>query len=183
MKTILTFVAVLASINCFAQNKFTEFTRHKRFIELRTGICMKYFDTGKLSGPQLLLLHGYTDTSRSFQLLIEDLRRFDKNVRIVAPDLRGHGESSMPDAALCKDDPKKCFTPKLFAEDVIALMDQLCIEKVHVAGHSMGSIIAQELALNYPDRVISLTLIETFVNGKTCEAIQQALISDLIERD
>ncbi len=93
MKHILTFIAVFASIITLGQNKFADFNRHKRFIELRTGICMKYIDTGKLSGPQLLLLHGYTDTSRSFQLLIEDLKRVNKNLRILAPDLRGHGES------------------------------------------------------------------------------------------
>jgi pimeloyl-ACP methyl ester carboxylesterase len=183
MKHLLTSVAVLASIVALGQNKFADFNRQKRFIELRTGICMKYIDTGKLSGPQLLLLHGYTDTSRSFQLLIEDLQRVNKNVRIVAPDLRGHGETSMPYDMLCKDDPKKCFTPKLFAEDVIDLMDQLCIDEIHIAGHSMGSIIAQELALNYPERVASITLIGTFVDGKACETIQRFLIADLIETD
>jgi len=183
MKHILTFVAVLASIVTLGQNKFADFNRQKRFIELRTGICMKYIDTGKLSGPQLLLLHGYTDTSRSFQLLIENLSRVNKNLRILAPDLRGHGETSMPDEMVCKYDPKKCFTPKLFAEDVIDLMDQLCIDKIHVAGHSMGSIIAQELALNYPDRIASITLIETFVDGSSCESIQDFLIADLIETD
>ena len=181
MKHILTFIAVFASIITLGQNKFADFNRHKRFIELRTGICMKYIDTGKLSGPQLLLLHGYTDTSRSFQLLMEDLKRVNKNLRILAPDLRGHGETSMPDAMVCKYDPKKCFTPKLFAEDIIDLMDQLRIDKIHVAGHSMGSIIAQELALNYPDRIASITLIETFVDGSACEAIQDFLIADLIE--
>jgi len=136
-----------------------------------------------LSGPQLLLLHGYTDTSRSFQLLMEDLRRVNKNLRILAPDLRGHGETSMPDAMVCKYDPKKCFTPKLFAEDIIDLMDQLCIDKIHVAGHSMGSIIAQELALTYPNRIVSITLIETFVDGSACETIQDFLIADLIETE
>jgi pimeloyl-ACP methyl ester carboxylesterase len=183
MKHILAFIAVFASIVTLGQNKFADFTRHKRFIELRTGICMKYIDTGKLSGPQLLLLHGYTDTSRSFQLLMENLSRVNKNLRILAPDLRGHGETSMPEAVLCQDDPKKCFTPKLFAEDVIDLMDQLCIDKIHVAGHSMGSIIAQELALNYPERIASITLIETFVDGSACETIQDFLIADLIETD
>jgi len=183
MKHILTFVAVFASIVTSGQNKFADFNRQKKFIELRTGICMKYIDAGKLSGPQLLLLHGYTDTSRSFQLLIENLRRVNKNLRILAPDLRGHGETAMPDAMVCKYDPKKGFTPKLFAEYVIDLMDQLCIDKIHVAGHSMGSIIAQELALNYPDRIASITLIETFVDGNACETIQDFLIADLIETD
>jgi non-heme chloroperoxidase len=47
----------------------------------------------------------------------------------------------------------------------------------------MGSIIAQELALNYPDRIASITLIETFVDGSACETIQDFLIADLIETD
>ncbi|HEX6225741.1 MAG TPA: alpha/beta hydrolase [Chryseolinea sp.] len=183
MKTILTVAAFLISGLAFPQNKFAAFNDHKRFIELNTGICMKYFDSGNLSGPQLLLLHGYTDTSRSFQLLIEDLRRAHGDVRIIAPDLRGHGETSMPNAVPCRQVPEQCFTPRLFAEDVINLMDQLCIDKMHIAGHSMGSIIAQELALNYPDRISSITLIGTFVNGKESEVIHDFLIRDLIETD
>ena len=183
MKTILTFAGIMISSLVFSQTKFDEFNRKKRFLELSTGICMKYIDTGNLSGPQLLLLHGYTDTSRSFQLLIDDLQRAHGNVRIIAPDLRGHGESSMPDPILCKSAPEKCFTPKLFAQDVIDLMDQLCIDKIHVAGHSMGSIITQELALNYPERIASITLIGTFVNGKDSDVIHDFLISELIETD
>ena len=181
MKLSLTFALLLINSVIFSQDKYANFSRQKRFIELRTGICMKYIDTGKETGTSLLLLHGYTDTSRSFQLLMEDLQNINGEVRILAPDLRGHGETSMPDGTQCKDDPKKCFTLKLFAEDVIDLMDQLCIQEVHLVGHSMGSIIAQELALNYANRVASLTLIETFVNGKDCDAIQQFLIADLIE--
>jgi pimeloyl-ACP methyl ester carboxylesterase len=183
MKTILTLAGILISSIVFSQTKFDEFNRKKRFLELSTGICMKYIDTGNLSGPQLLLLHGYTDTSRSFQLLIEDLQRAQGNVRIIAPDLRGHGESSMPNPIGCKSAPEKCFTPKLFAQDVIDLMDQLCVDKIHVAGHSMGSIIAQELALNYPERIASMTLIGTFVNGEESDVIHNFLIAELIETD
>src|SRR5688572_33355692 len=98
MKTIVTLVAFIFSSLAFGQNTFADFNRQKRVIELNTGICMKYIDTGNPNGTPLVLLHGYTDTSRSFQLLIQDLLRINRNIRIIAPDLRGHGETSMPNA-------------------------------------------------------------------------------------
>jgi pimeloyl-ACP methyl ester carboxylesterase len=183
MKTLVTLAAFIFSSLAFGQNTFADFNRGKKLIELKTGICMRYIDTGKPYGTPVVLLHGYTDTSRSFQLLIQDLLRANPGIRIIAPDLRGHGETSMPKDEECKYAPEKCFTPQLFASDVLDLMDKLCIDKAHVVGHSMGSIIAQELALKHQERVASMVLVGTFVNGKDCETIHSFLIRDLIEED
>ncbi len=59
------------------------------------------------------------------------------------------------------DKPEMNYSIKLFAEDTIELMDQLGIECAHVLGISMGGMIAQELVLNYPERVEKLVLCAT----------------------
>jgi pimeloyl-ACP methyl ester carboxylesterase len=87
----------------------------------------------------------------------------------------------MPMETLCADQPGKCFTFEEFAEDVIDLMDQLKIEKAHIVGHSMGSIILQTLALTYPDRVSSITLISTIIYTEHNAMIQDILIRDMME--
>jgi pimeloyl-ACP methyl ester carboxylesterase len=182
-KILLTFASVLFFAIVLAQEKFKAFSLQKKSIDLSTGICMSYVDTGNPSGSPVLLLHGYTDTSRSFELLIEDLKSINGNLRIIAPDLRGHGDTSMPDAEQCKGAPEKCFTPEQLAEDVISLMNHLKIQKMYVVGHSMGSIVAQRLALHSTDRVNSMVLLETFVHGKECDTIQDFLIGELVEKN
>lgn len=184
MKPILTVLSVLLNIVLVtAQDKFDSFNQQKKSRDLRTGICMSYIDTGNHDGTPVLLLHGYTDTSRSFQLVMEDLLRMNCNIRIIAPDLRGHGQSSMPDEEQCKNAPEKCFTPENFAEDVLDLLDQLKIESAHVIGHSMGSVIAQTLAMSHSDRVTSMVLIGTFVSGNSCASIRDFLLGELVEND
>lgn len=183
MKTTFTIFAILLNILIsVGQDKFEAFSHQKKSFDLCTGICMSYIETGNHNGMPVLLLHGYTDTSRSFQLLIEDLLRLNNNLRIIAPDLRGHGESGMPDSHECVAAPEKCFSPQQFSEDIIALLDLLAIGKTHVTGHSMGSIIAQNLALNHPDRISSMVLMATFVDGTECPGIQDLLLDDVIDK-
>ncbi len=184
MKTIITLVNILLAVEfALGQSTPDSFAFDKKSFDLSTGICISYVETGKAGGTPLLFLHGYSDTSRSFKLVIEDLIQINKNVRVIAPDLRGHGDTSMPDENQCKAAPEKCFTPDDFAKDVIDLMDKLGIQKAHIVGHSMGSVIAQNLALNHSDRIFSMVLIGAFVNGKECDAIQEFLLRDMIEQD
>lgn len=183
MKNILYLLLLGVPALSFAQpaDKYATFSAQKQSIVLRTGITMKYVDTGNPEGTPVILLHGATDTGRSFQLTIEELIRTNSALRILAPDLRGQGETTMPDAAACAEVPETCFAPANLAADVIALMNQKKIAKAHVVGHSMGSIIAQEMALTYPGRVHSLVLIGTFVNGKENPAIHDFLLATVVE--
>lgn len=182
MKIHFTLILVAWSSMTFAQIVNSSFTANKKSITLATGITIKYIESGNKDGSPLILLHGVTDTSRSFQSLIEELNKFDNKLRIIAPDLRGHGDSSMPNEPVCAGHPEKCFTYEQFAEDIIDLMDQLKISKADIVGHSMGSLITQTLALNHPDRVNSITLISTLVDGKQNSMIQDVLIHDMLER-
>ncbi|MDF1537298.1 MAG: alpha/beta fold hydrolase [Candidatus Thorarchaeota archaeon] len=101
-------------------------------------------------GPPLLLIHGLGSDLRGWEFQEGTL---SKHFQLILVDQRGHGRSSGPgmDAVLVP----------IFAQDMIALLDHLGISKVHVAGQSMGGLIAQQLALDYPERVDRLVLIST----------------------
>jgi pimeloyl-ACP methyl ester carboxylesterase len=76
--------------------------------------------------------------------------------KVIMFDNRGAGRTDVSD---------KEFSIKLLAEDTVGLMDVLNVPKAHVLGTSMGGMIAQELALNYPGRVEKLILTATFCGG------------------
>lgn len=119
----------------------------KLSISLKTGIEMKYVAAGPHDAPVLILLHGLTDSSRSWSLSLPELAR---EYRVYVPDLRGHGDSDAPDNG---------YTLTGFASDVVAFMDALHIEKASIAGHSMGSFVAQCIAIEYPQRMANLILV------------------------
>lgn len=81
--------------------------------------------------------------------LIEEL---SKHYKTVIFDNRGIGKT---------DKPEMAYTIKMFADDTVGLMDALGIERAHVLGISMGGMIAQELVLDYPERVEKLVLCST----------------------
>jgi pimeloyl-ACP methyl ester carboxylesterase len=140
------------------------FDKTKKAEELSTGITMTYVEAGNTSGGEVvIMLHGYTDTARSFFPTIETLVADNTDLHIYALDQRGHGGSSMPDDANCPAAPEECFEPADMAEDVIAFMDAKEIDTAHIVGHSMSSLVAQELGLGYPSRIESLMLIGTWV--------------------
>ena len=147
----------------------------KKSILLSTGIQMKYREAGNPDGRTILLIHGYTDTSRSFEKVMEELLEKDPNLRLIAPDLRGHGESSMPTPS-----NSNAFEISDITEDLLDFMKLKNISKVDLVGHSMGSVIAQEIALKHPKKVVSLTMIGALMNGKKNSAIQDFLMPELI---
>lgn len=132
----------------------------KETVALPTGIEMQYVEAGNPESNEVIVfLHGYTDSSRSFLPTIEALLALDSDLHVYAPDLRGHGGASMPAGSACPDDPRSCFEMADFADDVFAFMDAESIESAHLVGHSMGTLIAQQMALTHPHRVGSLVLI------------------------
>ena len=78
---------------------------------------------------------------------------FKEHYQVITFDNRGVGKS---------DKPEGSYSAKLMAEDTIQLMDFLKIENAHVLGASMGGLIAQEIAINYPERIIKLILVSTW---------------------
>jgi len=101
-------------------------------------------------GPAVLLLGGLGDPAESWEAQID---AFSDRYRVVAPDNRGAGRSSLPSSG--------ASVPAM-AEDAAAVLRALGIESAHVAGFSMGGAVAQELAINHPGLVRSLVLSGTW---------------------
>lgn len=118
----------------------------KRSVALPNGIRLAYVELGNPAGRPLLLLHGFTDSSRVWTILASHLAEH----RVLIPDQRGHGASSAP---AC------CYSMSAFAEDARLFLDAMRVERAAVVGHSMGSMVGQVLAAEHPERVERLALI------------------------
>jgi len=102
------------------------------------GINMFYFEKGK--GHPLILLHGGIVTAETNWLKQIDF--FAKYFRVIAPDSRGHGRTN---------NPTEEFSYKLMADDLVALIQALNLEKPFILGWSDGGQIILEIGINYPD--------------------------------
>ncbi len=118
----------------------------KKEVRLPNGIKLAYVELGNPKGPPLLLLHGYTDSSRSWSLVAPYLQ----NYRLLIPDQRGHGAA---------DAPRCCYSMSAYADDARLFLDAVGVERAAVAGHSMGSMVAIAIAAEYPERVSKIVLI------------------------
>jgi non-heme chloroperoxidase len=127
-------------------------TAHVRSIDLPTGVRLEYAEQGDPAGVPLLLLHGFSDSWRSFERVLPHLPHA---IRAIAPSMRGHGDSSRPETGYRYAD---------FAGDLAGFMDALDLDAAVVAGHSFGGAIAQRLSIDRPDRVLGLVLISAFAS-------------------
>ena len=141
------------------------FDRTRKTQELSTGITMAYVETGSPGGEVVIMIPGYTDSVVTFFPTMEALAASNTELHVYALDMRGHGGSSMPADSNCPAAPEECFQMTDMMDDVIAFMDARDIAAAHVVGYSMGSVVAQELALAHPARVESLILTGNFVYG------------------
>ena len=102
------------------------------------------------SGPTLLLVHGLMVTGAMFAHVAD---RFAERHRAVVPDLRGHGHSrTLPPP----------YSVTQLASDLARLLDRLSIESTAVLGYSHGGAVAQQFALDYPERCSRLVLACTY---------------------
>jgi pimeloyl-ACP methyl ester carboxylesterase len=101
------------------------------------------------SGPVLLLIHGFPLDRRIWKVVEA---KIPASVRLVLPDLRGHGKSMLPPGPCAIDD---------YARDLLELMDRLSVPKFHVAGHSMGGYILLALRRLAPERIAGGALVSS----------------------
>jgi pimeloyl-ACP methyl ester carboxylesterase/tetratricopeptide (TPR) repeat protein len=134
-------------------------------VKLKTGVRLRYAEQGDPAGQPVIMLHGYTDSSFSFSRV---LPLFDRKYRIYVLDQRGHGDS---------DRPPSGYTMSNFAADVLAFMEAKDIKQATIVGHSMGSFVAQHVAVAAPERVTRLVLVAsaTTIRNNVVLELQQAV--------
>lgn len=98
----------------------------------------------------MILVHGYSDSWRSFEEVLPRLAQAGLSMPIYALDLRGHGASSQAASG--------SYTQHDFVTDLAAFMDTLRMRQAVLIGHSLGSNIAHKFALEHPDRTAALVL-------------------------
>jgi haloacetate dehalogenase len=105
------------------------------------------------TGPPLLLLHGFPETHLMWR---EVAPRLAERFTVVCPDLRGYGRSGCP----ASDPEHGPYAKRAMARDLIVAMERLGHRRFAVAGHDRGGRVAYRLALDHPDRVERLAVLD-----------------------
>src|SRR5215213_7642351 len=106
-----------------------------RVAELPGGVHLPYAEHGDPSGTPVLMLHGWSDSWRSFEGVLPHL---PASIRALALTVRGHAGATAPDRHTIAD----------LSGDVVAFLDSLGIGAAVIAGHSMGTIVAERVAID-----------------------------------
>lgn len=115
------------------------------------GVRLHYLEAGK--GEPVILLHGYAQNSHMWRPLMPLL---ETTRLVIAPDLRGFGQSSKPDGG---------YDKKTMAQDIHALVTSLGIKRAMVVGHDIGLMVAYAYAAQYPTEVDRIVLMDAFLPG------------------
>ncbi|HEY9750128.1 MAG TPA: alpha/beta hydrolase [Allocoleopsis sp.] len=105
------------------------------------------------SGYPILLLHGYPQTHVMWHKIAPQLA---KNFTVVLTDLRGYGDSAKPKAGVNHAN----YSKRLMAQDQVEVMQQLGYQDFYSIGHDRGARVAHRLALDYPQRVKKLAVLD-----------------------
>jgi pimeloyl-ACP methyl ester carboxylesterase len=115
------------------------------------GVRLNYLTSGQ--GDLVVLLHGYAETSHMWLPLMSSLARTHT---VIAPDLRGAGQSSTPADG---------YTKAAMAQDIYALVRSLGYERIRIVGHDIGLMVAYAYAAQHPGDVQSIVLMDAFLPG------------------
>ncbi|AFM34288.1 alpha/beta fold family hydrolase [Stutzerimonas stutzeri CCUG 29243] len=151
--------------------------KHYRFESQGKALEMAFMDVepqGKANGRTALLLHGKNFCGATWERTIEVLSQ--AGYRVIAPDQVGFCSSSKPEGYQ--------FSFAQLAHNTQALLEQESIEQVTVIGHSMGGMLAARLALNYPQRVEQLVLVNPIgLEDWQAEGVPYASIDQLYQSE
>lgn len=117
--------------------------------KLSNGVNLQYAEQGSFSGTPVIFLHGLSDSWHSFESVLSFL---PYNIHAFAISQRGHGDS---------DRPLSGYTPKDFADDVADFIQLHDLKSVYIVGHSMGGVVAQQFAIDYPQLTKGLVIISS----------------------
>jgi pimeloyl-ACP methyl ester carboxylesterase len=121
-----------------------------RFADVK-GVRLHYLIAGQ--GEPVVLLHGYAQTSHMWRPLMTELAR---TRTVIAPDLRGIGQSSIPADG---------YTKAVMAQDIHALVHSLGHRRIRLVGHDIGLMVAYAYAAQYPSEVDRIVLMDAFLPG------------------
>lgn len=132
-------------------NRIDGAVMESRYVDA-AGLRMHYLDGGGSARP-VIAIHGWPETSHEWVRIAPHLAR---SCRLLAVDTRGHGKTAAP---------ANGYDRAQLARDIVAFMDALDIERCPVIAHDWGGIIACKLALDHPDRVERLCMMDTICTG------------------
>src|SRR5580704_15127665 len=115
------------------------------------GVRLHYLIAG--AGPPVFLLHGYAETGHMWRPLMPKLA--DRHT-VIAPDLRGAGQSSTPAAG---------YTKAEMAQDIHALAHKFGYDRIRIVGHDIGLMVAYAYAAQYSSEVDRIALMDAFLPG------------------
>jgi pimeloyl-ACP methyl ester carboxylesterase len=133
---------------------------------VRDGVALGYEEAGR-GDPALVFVHGVACHRGFWQ---PQLDRFARNHRVIAVDLRGHGES---------DAPRQPYTMRAFADDMAWMSRELKLGRPVIVGHSLGGLVALELAAAYPDCPRAVALIDSVL---LASGHRPEVVHDLVDR-
>jgi non-heme chloroperoxidase len=122
-------------------------------IRLASGPRLHYAEHGAPDGAPVVFLHGWPDSWFSFSRVVSLLPGW---LHAFVPDQRGFGESDRLDGG---------YGIEEFADDVVAFLDAVSIERATIVGHSFGSFVTRRVAITNPQRVDRIVLIGTGVSA------------------
>jgi len=138
-------------------------------VALPTGVELDVAVAGLPTNPPIILLHGFPESHRTWRHQIADLAQ---DHFVLAPDQRGFAKSSKPEGV-------GNYTPDKPVADMIALADRFDLERFTLVGHDWGGAIAWMAALNHPDRVARLII----VNAPHPFIFQKSMFDDMAQRE
>jgi pimeloyl-ACP methyl ester carboxylesterase len=138
-------------------------------VALPTGVELDVAVAGHPTNPAIILLHGFPESHRTWRHQIADLAQ---DHFVLAPDQRGFARSSKPEGV-------GNYTPDKPVGDLIALADRFDLQRFTLVGHDWGGAIAWMAALNHPDRVERLII----VNAPHPFIFQKSLFDDMAQRE
>ena len=135
------------------------------FIEAN-GIRIHTAQSGPVDGPLIVLLHGFPEYWRAWTKQIEPLA--EAGFRVVVPDQRGYNLSDKPKGV-------KAYRIGTLAADVVGLIDALGREKAVLAGHDWGAVVAWQTAIQYPQRLEKLAILNVPHPAVMMRTLQKSL--------
>lgn len=138
-KLLFTLGLLLVSISSVSQEDI--FNRVEHHYADNQGIKIHYVSAGQ--GPVLVMLHGFPDFWYTWRFLMEEL---SKDYKVVAVDLRGYNKSDQPQNV-------QDYSMGILMKDIIAVIDDLNVDKATIIANDWGGAIAWQLAMYYPNRI------------------------------